>query len=75
MITPSNLAGQALRRIRAQQARIELAKAVQHSMLPALPDHLPGLEIAARYRGSCIGLDVAKTGTTRSRHLTVRWPW
>lgn len=58
MVTLSNLAGQALKRIRAQQAQVELATAVQHSMLPALPEQLPGLQIAARYQGSCAGLDV-----------------
>ncbi|MEU6547022.1 SpoIIE family protein phosphatase [Streptomyces sp. NPDC046859] len=58
MSTLADLAGQALRRIRLQQARVELAAALQQSMLPALPEHLPGLEVAARYRPSRDGLDI-----------------
>jgi serine phosphatase RsbU (regulator of sigma subunit) len=41
-----------------QQARLELATALQKSMLPTLPEHLPGLEVAARYRPSRDGLDI-----------------
>ncbi|MFE7238846.1 SpoIIE family protein phosphatase [Streptomyces sp. NPDC057580] len=58
MSTLADLAGQALKRTRLQQARIELATALQESMLPTLPEHLPGLEIAARYRPSRDGLDI-----------------
>jgi serine phosphatase RsbU (regulator of sigma subunit) len=58
MGTLADLAGQALRRVRAQQAYVELATAVQKSMLPTLPGHLPGLEAAARYRPSRKGLDI-----------------
>jgi serine phosphatase RsbU (regulator of sigma subunit) len=58
MGTLADLAGQALRRIRLQQARVELATALQKTMLPTLPEHLPGLEVAARYRPSRGGLDV-----------------
>ncbi|MFF3566030.1 SpoIIE family protein phosphatase [Streptomyces sp. NPDC002574] len=58
MGTLANLAGQALGRIRLQQARVELATALQKTMLPTLPEHLPGLEVAARYRPSRGGLDV-----------------
>ncbi|MFE6551555.1 SpoIIE family protein phosphatase [Streptomyces sp. NPDC057746] len=58
MGTLADLAGQALRRIRLQQARVELATALQQTMLPTLPEHLPGLEVAARYRPSRDGLDV-----------------
>lgn len=54
----ADLAGQALRRIRSQQARVELATALQRTMLPTLPQHLPGLEVAARYRPSHAGLDI-----------------
>ena len=54
----ADLAGQALRRIRLQQARVELATALQQSMLPPLPEHLPGLEVAARYQPSRDGLDI-----------------
>ncbi|WP_316742598.1 SpoIIE family protein phosphatase [Streptomyces sp. MK7] len=58
MTTLAELAGQALRRIRLQQAHVELSTAVQQSMLPTLPEHLPGLQIAARYQPSRDGLDV-----------------
>jgi serine phosphatase RsbU (regulator of sigma subunit) len=58
MCTLADLAGQALRRIRLQQARVELAAALQQSMLPTLPEELPGLEVAARYRPSRDGLDI-----------------
>ncbi|MEU4091952.1 SpoIIE family protein phosphatase [Streptomyces sp. NPDC026673] len=58
MGTLADLAGQALRRIRLQQARVELAAALQQTMLPTLPEHLPGLEVAARYRPSRDGLDI-----------------
>jgi serine phosphatase RsbU (regulator of sigma subunit) len=56
--TLARLAGQALKRIRLQQAHVELATALQQTMLPALPEHLPGLEVAARYRPSRDGLDI-----------------
>ncbi|WUD77248.1 SpoIIE family protein phosphatase [Streptomyces sp. NBC_00510] len=58
MGTLADLAGQALRRIRLQQARVELATALQQTMLPTLPEHLAGLEVAARYRPSRHGLDI-----------------
>ncbi|WP_217546790.1 SpoIIE family protein phosphatase [Streptomyces sp. GbtcB6] len=58
MGTLADLAGQALRRIRLQQARVELATALQQTMLPTLPEHLPGLEVSARYRPSRDGLDI-----------------
>ncbi|RPE40755.1 serine phosphatase RsbU (regulator of sigma subunit) [Streptomyces sp. Ag109_O5-1] len=58
MGTLADLAGQALRRIRLQQVRVELASALQQTMLPTLPEHLPGLEVAARYRPSRDGLDI-----------------
>ncbi|MFF1688428.1 MULTISPECIES: SpoIIE family protein phosphatase [unclassified Streptomyces] len=58
MGTLADLAGQALRRIRLQQARVELATALQKTMLPTLPAHLAGLEVAARYRPSRDGLDI-----------------
>ncbi|MFF7209795.1 SpoIIE family protein phosphatase [Streptomyces sp. NPDC008238] len=58
MSTLADLAGQALRRIRLQQARVELAAALQQSMLPTLPECLPGLEVAARYQPSRDGLDI-----------------
>jgi serine phosphatase RsbU (regulator of sigma subunit) len=58
MSTLADLAGQALKRIRLQQARVELATALQQHMLPTLPEHLPGLEVAARYRPSRDGLDI-----------------
>ncbi|WP_392749404.1 SpoIIE family protein phosphatase [Streptomyces sp. LN590] len=58
MGTLADLAGQALRRIRSQQARVELATALQKTMLPTLPEHLAGLEVAARYQPSRAGLDI-----------------
>ncbi|WP_445521270.1 SpoIIE family protein phosphatase [Streptomyces sp. NEAU-174] len=58
MTTLAELAGQALRRIRLQQAHVELSTALQQSMLPTLPERLPGLKIAARYQPSRRGLDI-----------------
>ncbi|MGW2689889.1 SpoIIE family protein phosphatase [Streptomyces sp. NPDC001414] len=58
MGTLADLAGQALKRVRLQEARVELATALQRTMLPTLPEHLPGLEVAARYRPSRDGLDI-----------------
>jgi Serine phosphatase RsbU, regulator of sigma subunit len=58
MTALAELAGQALRAIRLQQAHVELSTALQQSMLPTLPEHLPGLEIAARYQPSRDGLDI-----------------
>ncbi|MFE3269318.1 SpoIIE family protein phosphatase [Streptomyces sp. NPDC059215] len=58
MCTLADLAGQALKRVRLQEARVELATALQQTMLPMLPEHLPGLEAGACYRPSRDGLDV-----------------
>ncbi|WP_431961961.1 SpoIIE family protein phosphatase [Actinacidiphila sp. bgisy160] len=58
MTALADLAGQALRRIRLQQAHVELSTTLQQSMLPTLPEHLPGLEITARYQPSRDGLDI-----------------
>ncbi|MGW5465306.1 SpoIIE family protein phosphatase [Streptomyces sp. NPDC003996] len=58
MGTLADLAGQALKRVRLQEARVELATALQQTMLPTLPEHLPGLEVAARYQPSRDGLDI-----------------
>ncbi|MET9037336.1 SpoIIE family protein phosphatase [Streptomyces mirabilis] len=58
MGTLADLAGQALKRVSLQEARVELAMALQQTMLPTLPEHLPGLEVAARYRPSRDGLDI-----------------
>ncbi|MGW0632305.1 SpoIIE family protein phosphatase [Streptomyces sp. NPDC002758] len=58
MGTLADLAGQALRRIRLQQAQVQLATALQKTMLPTLPEHLAGLEVAARYRPIPHGLDI-----------------
>ncbi|MFF7184918.1 SpoIIE family protein phosphatase [Streptomyces sp. NPDC008222] len=57
-LTLAELAGQALVRIRSQQARVELATAIQQNMLPVLPERLPGLAVAARYRPCRTGLDI-----------------
>ncbi|UTP36764.1 GAF domain-containing protein [Streptomyces rapamycinicus] len=75
MTTLAELAGQALRRIRLQQAHIELSTALQQSMLPTLPEHLPGLKIAARYSPAGTGSISAETGTTRSSCPMVRSHW
>ncbi|MGW1917453.1 SpoIIE family protein phosphatase [Streptomyces sp. NPDC002076] len=58
MGTLADLAGQALKRVRLQEARVELATALQQTMLPTLPEQLPGLDVAARYRPSRDGLDI-----------------
>ncbi|MFI8951550.1 SpoIIE family protein phosphatase [Streptomyces sp. NPDC053750] len=58
MNTLAGLAGQALKRIRWQQACVQLANAVQQSMLAAPPDSLPGMEVAVRYRCGFGGLDI-----------------
>jgi serine phosphatase RsbU (regulator of sigma subunit) len=43
-----------------QHARVELATALQKTMLPTLPEHLAGLGVAARYRPSRDGLDIGR---------------
>ncbi|MFD3452021.1 SpoIIE family protein phosphatase [Streptomyces sp. NPDC058691] len=58
MLTLAELTGQALGRIRSQQAHIELATAIQQHMLPTLPERLPGLQVAARYRPCGVGLEI-----------------
>ncbi|MCF1512164.1 serine/threonine-protein phosphatase [Streptomyces glomeratus] len=58
MGTLADLAGQALKRVRLQEARVELATALQQTMLPTLPEHLPDLDVAARYLPSRDGLDI-----------------
>ncbi|MEU9379888.1 SpoIIE family protein phosphatase [Streptomyces sp. NPDC048279] len=58
LTTLAELAGQALKTSRLQQAHVELSVALQESMLPTLPHHLAGLEIAVRYQPSRDGLDV-----------------
>ena len=52
------LTAQILERIKLQQARVELAVALQRQMLPAELPTLPGLRAAARYTPSRDGLDV-----------------
>ncbi|MEW1773517.1 SpoIIE family protein phosphatase [Streptomyces sp. NPDC086777] len=58
LTTLAELAGQALKTNRLQRAHVEMSVALQESMLPALPDHLAGLEIAVRYQPSRDGMDV-----------------
>ncbi|WP_406295124.1 SpoIIE family protein phosphatase [Embleya sp. NBC_00888] len=58
MRTFGQLAGQAIERIRLQQARAELAEALQRTMLPARLPVVPGLEIAVRYAPARDGLSV-----------------
>ena len=49
MLTFAGLAGQALQRIKAQQAELELADAVQRRMLPREVASFPDLDIATKY--------------------------
>ncbi|MFD4138081.1 MULTISPECIES: PP2C family protein-serine/threonine phosphatase [unclassified Streptomyces] len=58
LVTLGQLVDQALERIKLQQARVELAMALQRHMLPPGLPELPGLHIAARYTPSRDGLDV-----------------
>ncbi|MGR7003200.1 PP2C family protein-serine/threonine phosphatase [Yinghuangia aomiensis] len=58
MRTLGQLAGQAVERIRLQQALTELARALQRTMMPAAPPAVPGLEIAARYSPAAHGLSM-----------------
>ncbi|MEY9965626.1 serine phosphatase RsbU (regulator of sigma subunit) [Streptacidiphilus sp. MAP12-16] len=52
------LTAQALERAELQQARVELAEALQRELLPAALPELPGLHIAARYSPARHGLDI-----------------
>ncbi|MFE9250448.1 SpoIIE family protein phosphatase [Streptomyces sp. NPDC007088] len=58
MRTLGTLAGQALERIRLQEARIELARIVQRNMLPETLPEVPGVELQALYHPAQTGLDV-----------------
>jgi len=58
LLTLGRLVGQAQERLTLQRARVELAMALQRSMLPPELPKLPGLRIAARYTPSRDGLDV-----------------
>ncbi|NUS58752.1 MAG: SpoIIE family protein phosphatase [Streptomycetaceae bacterium] len=58
MRTLGQLAGQAVERIRLQQALTELAHALQRTMMPSDPPDVPGLEIAARYAPAGHGLSM-----------------
>ncbi|MQA93309.1 MAG: SpoIIE family protein phosphatase [Streptosporangiales bacterium] len=58
MATLAQLTGQALERVRLQQAELQLADALQRRMLPAELPHVPGLEVVARYLPSQRGIDV-----------------
>ncbi|RKS04495.1 PAS domain S-box-containing protein [Nocardiopsis sp. Huas11] len=49
MLTFAGLAGQALQRIKAQQAELELADAVQRRMLPRQVARFPDMDIATKY--------------------------
>lgn len=49
MLTFAGLAGQALERIKAQEAELELADAVQRRMLPRQVASFPDLDIATKY--------------------------
>jgi len=52
------LTAQALERAELQQARVELAEALQRELLPAALPQLPGLRAAARYAPARHGLDI-----------------
>ena len=52
------LTAQALEQAELQQARVELAEALQHELLPAVLPALPGLRTAARYAPARHGLDI-----------------
>ncbi|WP_330333886.1 serine/threonine-protein phosphatase [Streptomyces sp. NBC_00536] len=52
------LTAQARERAEFQQARVELAEALQRSMLPAALPTVPGLRTAARYAPARHGLDI-----------------
>ncbi|NED89863.1 GAF domain-containing protein, partial [Streptomyces sp. SID11233] len=58
MRTLGTLAGQALERIRLQEARVELARIVQRNMLPEVLPPVPGVELTALYHPAQTGLDV-----------------
>ncbi|GAA2245474.1 MULTISPECIES: PP2C family protein-serine/threonine phosphatase [Kitasatospora] len=52
------LTAQALERAEFQQARVELAEALQRELLPGVLPELPGLRTAARYTPARNGLDI-----------------
>ncbi|OKI11754.1 PP2C family protein-serine/threonine phosphatase [Streptomyces sp. CB03911] len=52
------LTAQALERAELQQARVELAQALQRELLPGALPELPGLRTAARYAPARNGLDI-----------------
>ncbi|MBA2946065.1 PP2C family protein-serine/threonine phosphatase [Streptomyces himalayensis] len=56
--TLGELTGQILERIRLQQARVELAAALQRQCLPTEIPPLPGLRVAGRYAPARDGLDI-----------------
>ncbi|MEU2430091.1 PP2C family protein-serine/threonine phosphatase [Streptomyces sp. NPDC007861] len=58
LVTLGRLVDQALERIKLQQARVELAMALQRHMLPPELPELPGVRIAAKYAPSRDGLAV-----------------
>ncbi len=56
--TLGQLTGQVLERIKFQQARVELAAALQRHCLPTEIPHLPGVRVAGRYAPARDGLDI-----------------
>ncbi|MDG4864879.1 SpoIIE family protein phosphatase [Streptomyces sp. T-3] len=56
--TLAGLAGQTLERIRIQTARVELANALQQTMLPQVLPEVAGVQIQTRYQPAHTGLDV-----------------
>lgn len=63
------LAGQALKRVRVQEVRVELATALRQTMLLTVPDHLPGLYTAAAMGQVRLhaGHRLARTGSLNHR--------
>ncbi|MGP3979711.1 PP2C family protein-serine/threonine phosphatase [Streptomyces sp. KR80] len=56
--TLGHLAGRIDERIKLQQAHVDLAVALQRSLLPGELPNLPGLQTAARYAPARAGLDI-----------------
>jgi serine phosphatase RsbU (regulator of sigma subunit) len=58
LTTLHHLTARARKEVEVQQARVELAEALQRDMLPASLPALPGLQTAARYAPARSGLDI-----------------
>ncbi|PRX96042.1 SpoIIE family protein phosphatase [Allonocardiopsis opalescens] len=58
MYTLADLAGQALERVKLQQAQLDLSAALQRRMLPPDVPEVRGLDVAVRYLPSQAGFDI-----------------